>query len=243
MSSSENITKANNDQDVACPVCGEIHSVDSICPKCAFECHLTMTELMYERFKDIETDRIIKHQNWWLKLQSEIVELKKDVLKKNAQIQSLTDINNSLSSDNEKLSNELEKIKDEIKNKKSAKPIGFLVTERFVVYCLIEGVNTFGSSKNNPDCDQHQKIIIPGHKLKPIHFSIVVSKVDNNYIYTLNEIDSKPRSIFVNSLHEEMFDAFHLSDDDNILISYTMNGKDNYQEDYLPKLKFRKQII
>lgn len=242
MSSSENITKANNDQDIACPVCGEVHSVDSICPKCAFECHLTMTESMYERFKDIEEDRIIKHQNWWIKQQETISGLKQDLLQKNGKITAITEENNRLSAGLEFANKEVERLKSEMINDtgKGQKPVGFLISDRFVVYCIYEGLNTFGVSASSSEVKGEvcQNILFPGVKILPRHFQIEVkfSEDRKKPLFSIRKLVEDGVNIYLNTLTQNVDNNFSdITSGDSILLS--QDGTNVNVE-----LKFRKNM-
>ena len=242
MSSSENITKANNNHDIVCPVCGEVHSMDFICPKCAFECHVAMTESMYERFKDIEEDRIIKHQNWWIKQQETISGLKQDLLQKNGRIAVLTEENNRLSTGLEFANKEIENLKSELANNigNRQKPLGFLMSDRFVVYCLYEGLNTFGTSATSSEVQGEvcQNILFPGLKILPRHFQVEVkfSEDGKKTLFSIRKLMEDGVNIYLNTLTQNVDNnVSELTSGDSILLS--QDGTNVNVE-----LKFRKNM-
>ena len=99
------------------------------------------------------------------------------------------------------------------------KPLGFLITENLVVYCLYEGKNTFGSSKVS-DNDLHQKLILSGYGLRPVHLSVTVSRGERVNTFTVREVNpGDDPSVFVNSRTEPVTDGSQLTDGDNLLIS------------------------
>jgi hypothetical protein len=98
------------------------------------------------------------------------------------------------------------------------KPLGFLVTEKMVVYCLYEGENTFGSAKV-AEIAQHQKLIIPGCALKPVHFSVDVSKGERLPEFTLKEMNpGEQPSVYLNCEDEPVADSIRLADGDSLLV-------------------------
>ena len=113
------------------------------------------------------------------------------------------------------------------------KPIAFLISEQQVVYCLYEGKNTFGSAKINSNCDQHQKIILPGLSVRPVHFSILITTIENRKRCIINEVGGDVSTLCVNSTTNAVVNDTQLSDGDEITVS--INQKDS-------KIKFRINI-
>lgn len=99
-------------------------------------------------------------------------------------------------------------------------PMGFLVTENFVVYCIYEGTCSFGSSKVVDNDGMHQKLIIPGCNLKPVHFCVETSKGERISTFRISEAgDGTEPSVFVNSKTEPVRGVTEIHDGDDILIS------------------------
>ena len=116
---------------------------------------------------------------------------------------------------------------------KRGKPIAFLISEQKAVYCLYDGQNTFGSAKTNSDCEQHQKIILPGVSLRPVHFSIIITSEENRKHCAINESVAESTTLFVNSTTNAVAADTLLNDGDEIIIS--VNQKEC-------KIKFRINI-
>lgn len=112
-----------------------------------------------------------------------------------------------------------ERLQEEKASVRRNKPLGFLITENMVVYCLYEGENTFGSAKV-ADNDLHQKLILSGYGLRPVHLSVTVSMGERTHTFTVKEIDPADEpSVFVNSRTEPVTDGSQLTDGDNLLVS------------------------
>lgn len=112
-----------------------------------------------------------------------------------------------------------ERLQEEKTSVTRNKPLGFLITENMVVYCLYEGENTFGSAKVS-DTDLHQKLILSGYGLRPVHLSVTVTKGERTHTFTVKEVNpSEVPSVFVNSRTEPVTDGSQLTDGDNLLVS------------------------
>ena len=201
-------------KQIECPICHEMHDENEACPCCSFEFHQIFTPSNH--FQEIEQKRISCHTKWWEMLleqkinRSEYDEKVKELNAANARIVEL-----------------------EQELKRGKKPVAFLVSEQKAVYCLYDGQNTFGSAKTCSDCEQHQKIILPGVYLRPVHFSIIITSEENRKHCAINENVAESATLFVNSTTNAVGKDTLLSDGDEIIIS--VNQKEC-------KIKFRINI-
>ena len=127
----------------------------------------------------------------------------------------------------------LEQEIETLKQKVGKKPTAFMITEQKTVYCLFEGLNTFGSTKTNSDCEQHQKLILPGVTIRPVYFSIIITSDEHRKKCVINELEAESTTLFVNSTTNPVISDTVLSDGDEIIISI---GKDEC------RIKFRINI-
>lgn len=118
-------------------------------------------------------------------------------------------------------------------------PVGFLITGKLVVYCLYEGINSFGlgsgASLENVHC---QKLLIPGVTLQPDHFRVEVMKSEesrkNNF--SISSAATGGSGVYLNTLTLKVeANQENLSSGDVILLS-----KDGQTVD--AELRFRKNI-
>ena len=201
-------------KQIECPICHEMHDENEACPRCSFEFHQIFTPSNH--FQEIEQKRISSHTKWWEMLleqkidRSEYDEKVKELNVANARIVEL-----------------------EQELKRGKKPVAFLISEQKTVYCLYDGQNTFGSAKTCSDCEQHQKIILPGVSLRPVHFSITITSEENRKHCVINEIGAASTTLFVNSTTNAVAMDVLLNDGDEIIISTN-------QKEY--KIKFRINI-
>ena len=201
-------------KQIECPICNEMHDEDAICPRCSFEIHQFFTPSPH--FEAIENERKETHEKWWRELNEQKVD--------RTQYEEIEQELNAANSRISELEQELEKGK---------KPIAFLISEQQVVYCLYEGKNTFGSAKINSNCDQHQKIILPGLSVRPVHFSILITTIENRKRCIINEVGGEVSTLYINSTTNTVVNDTQLSDGDEITVS--INHKDS-------KIKFRINI-
>lgn len=201
-------------KQIECPICHEVHDENEACPCCSFEFHQIFTPSNH--FQEIEQKRISSHTTWWEKL----LEQKIDRSEYDEKV-------NELNSANDRIA----ELEQELRRGK--KPIAFLISEQKTVYCLYDGQNTFGSAKMNSDCDQHQKLILPGVSLRPVHFTITITSEENRKHYAINEIVTETTTLFVNSSTNAVAANTLLNDGDEIIISIN-------QKEY--KIKFRINI-
>lgn len=201
-------------KQIECPICHEVHDENVACPHCSFEFHQIFTPSNH--FQEIEQKRISSHTKWWEMLlkqkinRSEYDEKVKELNAANARIVEL-----------------------EQELKRGKKPIAFLISEQKTVYCLYDGQNTFGSAKMNSDCEQHQKIILPGVSLRPVHFSITITSEENRKHCAISESVEESTTLYVNSTTNAVAADTLLNDGDEIIIS--VNQKEC-------KIKFRINI-
>ncbi len=205
-----------------CPVCEIEIEAGMICPNCAFETHYIMPDSKI--IAEIENDRAIKHRNWWNAQQQKVAKLNDVITAKEREIIAKQE--------------ECEKLVNEMINLRRKKPAAFLVTEQKTVYCLYEGVNTFGSAKTNPSCEQHQKIIIPGVMVLPIYFSIDVQAIDvedldKGYHCTICELPTEAPTLYINTTTNPVGKGLPIMDGDEIVVA--ISGSDC-------KIKFRTNI-
>lgn len=201
-------------KQIECPICNEMHDENEACPRCSFELHQFFT--LSPHFEAIENERKKMHEKWW----KELNEQKVDRIKYEEKEQELNAANSRIS----ELEQELKRCK---------KPAAFLISEQQVVYCLYEGDNTFGSAKINSNCDQHQKIILPGMSIRPVHFSISITTIENRKKCLINEVGCESTTLFINSSTNAVDTDTLLNDGDELIISI---GKDDC------RIKFRINI-
>ena len=201
-------------KQIECPICHEMNDENEACPRCSFEFHQIFTPSNH--FQEIEQKRISSHTKWWEMLfeqkidRSEYDEKVKELNVANARIVEL-----------------------EQELKRGKKPVAFLISEQKTVYCLYDGQNTFGSAKTCSDCEQHQKIILPGVSLRPVHFSITITSEENRKHCVINESVAESTTLFVNSITNAVAADTLLNDGDEIIISVHQKGC---------KIKFRINI-
>ena len=187
-------------KQIECPICHEMHDENEACPRCSFEFHQIFTPSNH--FQEMEQKRIATHTKWWDDLLAQKVDR--------------TEFNEK--------ERELETAKARIaeleeERSKGKKPVAFLITEQKVVYCLYDGENTFGSAKTNTDCERHQKIILPGISIRPVHFSITVTSEDNRKRCAINELMAESTTLFVNNTTHAVGVDSLLNDGDDIILS------------------------
>lgn len=189
---------------IECPICHEMHDENVMCPCCSFEIHQLF--LQPGKFQEIERKRISEHRGWWDQLKANTI----DRVKYDEKVNEL------------KIAvSRIAELENKILERK--KPAAFLITNQKVVYCVYEGLNTFGSSKRNPDCECHQKIILPGIKVRPVHFSINVIQGEKHFSYVINEVGAEPTSLYLNSTTCAVGVDTFLNDDDEILFVVDKN--------------------
>lgn len=201
-------------KQIECPICNEMHDENEACPRCSFEIHLFLTPSPH--FEAIENERKETHEKWWKELNEQKVDRPK--------YEEIQQELNTAKSRISVLEQELER---------GTKPVAFLISEQQVVYCLYEGFNSFGSAKVNPNCNLHQKVILPGVSIRPVHFSISITFVENRKKCIVNEVGGESTTLFINSTTNAVVNDTPLSDGDEIIIS--INQKEC-------KIKFRVNI-
>lgn len=121
----------------------------------------------------------------------------------------------------------------------SNKPLGYLITDRLIVYCLFEGINTFGSSQGLDAIEEtFQSIHFAGVNISPRHFQIEVKPQEGKKVLFSIKVlpNDKSAKVFLNSMTQMVDENFtELNSGDNILISNDMENADI-------ELKFRKNI-
>lgn len=121
-------------------------------------------------------------------------------------------------------------------------PLGFLITERFVVYCLQEGRNVLGAPGGKlAEDESYIELIFPGITLCQQHFVIDAQfsedKKKVNFSISLLTTDAST-SIFINTLTRPLTDeSIALDTNDNIIICLGSGTGDNNVV-----LKFRKNL-
>ena len=198
-------------KQIECPICHEMHDENEACPCCSFEFHQIFTPS--NRFQEIEQKRISSHTKWWEML----LEKKIDRAEYDEKLKELNAANARI-------------VELEQELKRGKKPVAFLISEQKAVYCLYDGQNTFGSAKMNSDCEQHQKIILPGVSLRPVHFSIIITSEENRKHCAISESVEESTTLYVNSTTNAVAADTLLNDGDEIIIS--VNQKEC-------KIKFR----
>lgn len=118
-------------------------------------------------------------------------------------------------------------------------PLGFLITERYVVYCLQEGRNVLGAPGGRlPEDESYIELLFPGITLCQRHFVIdaQISEDKKKVIFSISLLAADAStSIFINTLTRPLTDeSISLDTNDNIIISGT--GDNNIV------LKFRKNL-
>ena len=130
----------------------------------------------------------------------------------------------------------------ELRGKKSSnnKPLGYLITDRLVVYCLYEGLNTFGTTQEI-DVDKEevfQSIHFAGVNISPRHFQIEAKPQEGRKVlFSVKALQNdKSAKVFLNTMTQMVDENFtELNSGDNILFS-------NDSENVNVELKFRKNI-
>ena len=130
----------------------------------------------------------------------------------------------------------------ELRGKKSSnnKPLGYLITDRLVVYCLYEGLNTFGTTQDI-DVDKEevfQSIHFAGVNISPRHFQIEAKPQEGRKVlFSVKALQNdKSAKVFLNTMTQMVDENFtELNSGDNILFS-------NDSENVNVELKFRKNI-
>jgi len=201
-------------KQIECPICNEMHDENEACPRCSFELHQFFTPSPH--FEAIENERKKTHEKWWKDLNEQKVDRTKYEKKEE-----------ELNAANARIA----ELEQELKGGK--KTVAFLITEQMAVYCLNEGTNTFGSAKINSNCEYHQKIILPGFKIRPIHFSIVCKPADRRYSFEINEIGADNPTLFINSRANTISENSPINDGDKIIYAI---------DDNVCKITFRKNI-
>lgn len=215
-------------KQIECPICHEMHDENEACPRCSFEFHQIFTPS--NKYQEMEQKRIAAHTKWWEEINEKKVdrtqyeEIEQELNTANARIAELEQESKTAHACIAELEQEL---------KRGKKPVAFLISEQKTVYCLYDGQNTFGSAKTNTDCEQHQKIILPGISIRPVHFSITITSEENRKHCAINEYRVESTTIFVNSTTNPVGMDTLLNDGDEIIIS--MNKKEG-------KIKYRINI-
>ena len=119
-------------------------------------------------------------------------------------------------------------------------PVGFLITGKLVVYCLYEGINTFGAGIIVDDSQKvhYNNLLIPGAQLCPEHFIIEIKKGESekkmDYSVSCPAMDGT--GIYLTTLTQKIgAEETGLCSGDVILIS-------GDAETIIAELKFRKNI-
>lgn len=187
-------------KQIECPICHEVHDENVACPLCSFEFHQIFTPSNH--FQEIEQKRISSHTKWW----EALLEQKINRSEFNRKEEELNAANARIADLERELGN-------------GKKPVAFLISEQKAVYCLYDGLNTFGSSKTNSECKQHQKMILPGITIRPTHFSITITSEEKRKHCTINELGGELTSLFVNSTTNAVGVDTLLNDGDEIIVS------------------------
>lgn len=122
-----------------------------------------------------------------------------------------------------------------------SKPLGYLITDRLVVYCLYEGLNTFGSTSETEDKKEEnfQSIHFAGVRILPRHFQIEVKTQDDKksqFSIKVLHRTGEGANVYLNSMTQIVEDSStELNSGDSILFS-------NDSENINMELKFRKNI-
>lgn len=129
----------------------------------------------------------------------------------------------------------------ELRRKQSSnnKPLGYLITDRLVVYCLYEGLNTFGTTQEiNMEDEVFQSIHFAGVNISPRHFQIEAKAQDGKKVsFSIKALsNNKSAKLFLNTMTQMLDENFtELNSGDNILFSTDSENVD-------VELKFRKNI-
>lgn len=129
----------------------------------------------------------------------------------------------------------------ELRRKQSSnnKPLGYLITDRLVVYCLYEGLNTFGSTQEiDMEEEVFQSIHFAGVNIAPRHFQIEAKPQDGKKVlFSIKSLpNNKSAKLFLNTMTQMLDENFtELNSGDNILFSTD-------SENVAVELKFRKNI-
>ena len=119
------------------------------------------------------------------------------------------------------------------------KPLGFLISDRLVVYCIYNGENVFGSTSNNGAAEDSlsQTMLFPGIELSPRHFAIQAepSGEGNKTIFQIKTLSKEGAGVYVNSLTQRVDDVLELTSGDTVILS---SGNDTD----VVELRFRKNI-
>lgn len=120
---------------------------------------------------------------------------------------------------------------------KAKQPVGFLITERLVVYCLYEGVNGFGAGVSDiPQDVQYQNLLIPGIQILPGHFEIEVQKDEKRTIFLIRRTNPEGVDVYLNTLTQKVDSTgMQLNSGDSILLASDPNAVN-------VELRFRKNI-
>lgn len=131
----------------------------------------------------------------------------------------------------------------ELREKQSSnnKPLGYLITDRLVVYCLYEGINTFGTTPEAEEKTEEycQSIHFAGVNISPRHFQIEAKiQEGKKVVFSLRILPNKSNcaKVYLNSMTQIIDNNFmELNSGDNILFS-------NDSVNVNIELKFRKNI-
>lgn len=126
------------------------------------------------------------------------------------------------------------------KVKTAKKPVGFLISDRLVVYCIYYGENVFGSASSNGVSEESslQTMLFPGIELSPRHFEIQAepSSEGNKTIFQIKALSKEGAGVYVNSLTQKVDDILELTSGDTVILS-------SGTETDVVELRFRKNII
>lgn len=118
-------------------------------------------------------------------------------------------------------------------------PVGFLITGKLVVYCLYEGINSFGlGSSASMGNEYSQRLLIPGVRLLPDHFKIEVQKSEDGRknVFSISSSANEGSGVFLNTLTRKIeASPEQLNSGDILLLS-----SDGQKVD--AELRFRKNI-
>lgn len=121
-------------------------------------------------------------------------------------------------------------------------PLGFLITERYVVYCLQEGRNVLGAPGGKLSEDEsYQELTFSGIALSQRHFVIdaQVSEDKKKVLFTISLLSTDAStSIFINTQTRPLtVESMPLESNDNIILCPSNGAGDNNVV-----LKFRKNL-
>lgn len=118
-------------------------------------------------------------------------------------------------------------------------PVGFLITDNLVVYCIYEGINIFGIGAVPQQQDAHyNNMLIPGIPMLPEHFTIQVAKTGEKKKnqFTIGCSAPAETAVFLNTLTDRVGpEPVVLNSGDEVLLSAG-------QTEVELRLKFRKNI-